>query len=154
MWCHIDNYPPILRTLFRDASRVRQEDLALLEHCNGTTLSELKRDTGLSEEDIRESMNRLEAAYLVRRKLRGGVQVFIRNDLEAQDMDREEALRAAVRRVLHSYGPLTIEEVLIRIPVGQEEVERALDAMVSSGEITRDFVTPVFAPPVHPQGRP
>ena len=50
-----------------------------------------------------------------------------------------------IRLLLGSTGPLTVDEISIRIPVRQEDLENALARMLDERSVNFDFITPVFS---------
>ena len=56
----------------------------------------------------------------------------------------EDAMKHAISLVLSSFGPLSFDELLIRLPANNEELESALNEMTRSGKIIFDYITPIF----------
>ena len=50
-----------------------------------------------------------------------------------------------IRLLLGSIGPLTVDEISIRIPVKQEDLENALSQMIDERSVNFDYITPVFS---------
>ena len=94
---------------------------------------------------MRSAINRLESAYLIRRKIREGQVYFIRNQIVAIDEDKELSISHAIEILLGSIGPLTFDEIMLRLPVSQETLQSSLDRMVKEEILNLDFVTPVFS---------
>ena len=144
MFTSIENYP-IVWSLFRHEYRMDQAHEDVLQIIEGKTFAELKKESGLEEQKLREILNDLESWFTVRRTISQGKQVFISNHLAPAQLNREEAAAEALRIVLGSYGPLTYDEIQIRLPVGEELLKKGLDYLTAKGEVINDFITPVFA---------
>ncbi len=143
-WVH-KSYRNLARTLFAREHDLSESDRTILEACNSNTFAELKNATGLEEEIIRESIVRLESTYLIRRKLRGDRVIYLKDDIPYRKMGQKEAVRKAISLALSSLGPLTLDEMLIRVPVEEEVLREPLDELVSDGTLIYDYVTPVFS---------
>ena len=143
-WTHIDHYP-VVRKLFFSTPKLDNATQEVYDACDGLTFNELKRHLEMEENLLRDSLNRLESWYMVRRKLKNGIAAYIQNDLYTEDTDMEEAARIALLLVIGSYGPLTMDELSIRLPADQSVISKALEKLVQSGDVVNDYVTPVFA---------
>ncbi len=144
LWTHIDHYP-IARKLFGGEEKLDHSTQTVLDSCQNKSFGELKHELEMDEGILKESLNRLESWFTIRRRLKGSVQVYVRNDLYTEDISIEEAINAAIVLVVGSYGPLTMDELSIRLPVDQEILYPGLERLVESGELVFDYVTPVFA---------
>ncbi len=144
VWTHIDNYPAI-RKLFQSEIQIDQELSGVLDHCHDLTFNEIKKVTGLTEERLKDDLNRLESSYMVRRHIRDGIIVYAVNDLYLEDISQPEAIRKCILLTLGSLGPLTMDELSIRLPVASSIMQPALDDLLKSGIIVYDYITPVFA---------
>ncbi|MDA8144143.1 MAG: ATP-dependent helicase [Thermoplasmatales archaeon] len=144
IWCHIDNYGAI-RTLFQSEYKLDHASQTVLDACQDLTFSELKRALSMEDTQLKDVLNRLESSYLIRRKLKEGVVVYGKNDLYHEPVGFSEAIEKAIILVIGSYGPLTMDELSIRLPVEQELLVPALENLVTSEVMINDYITPVFA---------
>ena len=138
-------YYGIIRAIFTPSTAVESVDSKILEACNDSSMREIRSHSGVEDNDARNALNRLESSYQIRRKVREGQVHFIRNSLEFKQMEKAEALRDALRLLIGSSGPMTMDEILIRLPGEQSEIEKGLTEMVHDGEMVHDFLTPVFS---------
>lgn len=138
-------YYPILRSVFHLPVKLESFDETVLDASDGKSIREIRTATGIEDNTVRNSLNRLESAYLVRRKLKEGQVYFVKNELEPEQIDPKEALKKALLLLLGSVGPMTIDEILIRLPAEQAEIESALGDLVEVGDVVNDFITPVFS---------
>ncbi len=139
------NYYRILRSIFPSTISLESGDEDILSASDGKSMREIRRATGIDDNSVRKSLNRLESAYMVRRKVKEGQVYFVRNTLTPEEMDTREAFKQALSLLLGSTGPMTLDEVLIRLPAEQAEVEAALADLVESGKVVNDYITPVFS---------
>ena len=144
LYTSVDNYP-IVWSLFRQMNRTDQIHEDVLHIIEGKTFAEIKKESDLEEQKLREVLSDLESSFLIRRTISQGKQVFISNHLSPDPVPSEKASADALRLVLGSYGPLTYDEIQIRLPVGEELLKKGLDILTSGGEVINDFITPVFA---------
>ena len=144
MWTHIEYYPMVSK-LFRIGEKLDHSTQTVLDACENKTFSELKHDLEMDENLLKEALSRLESWYLIRRRLKGSSQCYIKNDLYPEEVPMEETLSRAILLVVGSYGPLTIDELSIRLPVDQEILYSGLEKLVDSGDLVFDYITPVFA---------
>ncbi len=143
-WAHIDNYP-VIRKLFRVEEKLDVTTQAVLDACEDKTFGEIKRSLDMEEGELKDALSRLESWYLIRRTLKDGVNSYARNDLYAAEPDGKEAIDRALILVIGSYGPLTIDEISIRLPVDQSLLAEGLERLVENGILINDYITPVFA---------
>lgn len=144
VWTHIDHYPAI-RKIFQAEIKIDQELSAVLDLCQDSTFNEIKKESGLDDARLKDDLSRLESSYMVRRHLRDGIIVYRVNDLYIEDMEMNEAMRYALSITLGSMGPLTMDELSIRLPVTNDILQPVIDSMVQDGSVVFDYVTPVFA---------
>lgn len=144
VWTHIDLYPVVSR-LFRIDEKLDHSTQTVLDACESRSFNELKHELEMEESLLREALSRLESWYLIRRRLKGNGTVYVKNDLYPEDIPLEEALEKAILLVVGSYGPLTNDELSIRLPVDQDLLHSGLDRLVESGDLIYDYITPVFA---------
>ncbi|MEM3675879.1 MAG: ATP-dependent helicase, partial [Thermoplasmataceae archaeon] len=143
-WCHRDDYDDV-RAVFRTRSPVPQEYTNHLPEIDGLTAHEIRRALSMDENEARDMLTALESAYLIRRRLTDGIPVYIRNDIPDKETDPAEALRRLVLKTISSFGPLTFDEILLKLPVKSGELEHVLNGLVEQGTIVHDYITPVFA---------
>ena len=143
-WTHIDNYH-MVRKLFGFQEKLDHSTQTVYDACENRTFNELKHHLEIDDNELKDSLNRLESWYLIRRRLKSGVNSYVRNDLYAEDMDLESAMEKAILLVIGSYGPLTIDELSIRLPVDQALLSSGLERLMDSGDLVFDYITPVFA---------
>ncbi|WP_393972091.1 ATP-dependent helicase [Oxyplasma meridianum] len=140
-WINRDYYK-FFRDHFRREIELDQVDKKVLDHCNEKTFNEIKHHLAISDEMLKNSLNRLEQAYLVRRKNRSGISTYIINDLEnTGPLTMEEA----ILKIIGSFGPLTMDEILIKLPLTEDEIKNSLQPQVDSGLVVYDYITPVFS---------
>ncbi len=138
-------YYNMIRNIFESRITPGEKEQMVLDACSFKTLREIRTATRLEEEDVRSAINRLESAYLIRRKIQEGQVYFIRNQIIAIDEDKELSISHAIEILLGSIGPLTFDEIMLRLPVSQETLQSSLDRMVKEEILNLDFVTPVFS---------
>ncbi|EQD78761.1 hypothetical protein B1B_00544, partial [mine drainage metagenome] len=61
----------------------------------------------------------------------------------AEDMD--SSIRKLIETLLRSMGPLTLDEIMLRLPIAQEKLQEVLDGMVKDSVLDLEYVTPVFS---------
>jgi len=144
VWVSKENYP-IIKKLFSVDHEIDGISAGIMLKCTGATFNELKRKTGLQEEDLKERLIKLESSYAIRRKQREGVTIYIRNDLNVEEPPYDQALSEAIMKTISSYGPLTFDELIIKLPVKEEDMKRELARLTESGVLVHDYITPVFA---------
>ena len=143
-WTSANHYP-IIRLLMKRELKNDAGIQGVMDRIEGSTYSDLRRETGLEDQKIRDIISTLESAYIIRRSMANGKQVFITNDLPEPILDQHFAARKAITIVLGSYGPLTFDEIQIRLPMDENLLRSSLEDMTGSGEISYDFITPVFS---------
>jgi ATP-dependent Lhr-like helicase len=138
-------YYNMIRSIFEISITPDEKEKIVLEACSFKTMREIRTVTRLEEGDVRSALNRLESAYLIRRKIRDNQVYFIRNQIVATGEDRELSIRRSIVLLLGSIGPLTFDEIMLRFPAPQDILQSSLDMMVKEEVLTLDFVTPVFS---------
>lgn len=143
VWVSKDSYE-IVRRSFARKVEINETHRKVLDLCNGVTFNELKSRSGLHETDLKDELVRLEAAFLINRRLRSGITEYhaVSFDPELRSVDD---VRFCIRKILGSYGPLTIDELLIRMPMESVDLEKILGGMVEDEEVILDYVSPVFS---------
>jgi len=142
-WASESNYS-VIRKLFAKRVDVTPERRRLLDLCRGLTFNELKNSSGLRENELKDELIRLESAFLLRRKMKSGTTTYNISEFE-QEQWNEGDVEYCVRKVLGSYGPLTIDEILIRLPFESINLEATMGKMVEDGEVVLDYISPVFS---------
>lgn len=143
-WVHIENYP-IVRKLFMVEKKMDSITQEVYDACDFITFGELKRTLEIDENELKDSLNRLESWYMIRRTQKNGTNAYVRNELYPEEVGQEDAISTALYLVLGSYGPLTVDELSIRLPVDNAVLMSGLDRLVESGEAIFDYITPVFS---------
>ncbi|MEM0139928.1 MAG: ATP-dependent helicase [Ferroplasma sp.] len=142
-WAYKEYYP-IFYSLFKKNIEPVPGDAKLYELINGSTFNQLK-NAGMDEHFLADSLLRLLSSYKIRKSIKNGSIIYIKNDWAAvQDGNMDCHLRTAIRLILGSYGPLSIDELLIKLPVDSNMLEASLNSMVDSEEVIYDYITPVF----------
>lgn len=142
-WTHISYYNDYLTLFKREISPDEKND-RIIEACTGKSFGEIRDHLGLGENELKDRLINLEAAYLIRKRFRGDVTTYISNDIPHIPVDETEAAKRILAMIISSFGPLTLDELLIKLPVSQELMEKALGELTSQGEIVYDYITPVF----------
>ena len=143
-WAHIDNYP-VIRKLFRADEKMDVSTQTVFDAIENSTFGELKKALEMEESELKDSLTRLESWYSVRRMLREGTNSYVKNGLYVEEPDVETAIERALILVIGSYGPLTIDEISIRLPVDQTLLSDGLNRLVEDGTLVNEYITPVFA---------
>ncbi|MCL4328164.1 MAG: ATP-dependent helicase [Candidatus Thermoplasmatota archaeon] len=141
-WTHIDNYS-LCRSIFSSSRDADPLDLDVQKLCDGKTFVELKEISGLEENDLRNSLIRLESSYKIRKKMRSGTATYCPVGIPFHEVS--EGIRKGVLSTISSYGPLTTDEILIKVPANSDEISSALSSLVREGVLLLDFVTPVYS---------
>lgn len=143
-WVHRDRRS-LAKTLFSKDYKPSSFDTGVLNECKGSSFAEIKRALGTEDEPIKESLVRLESAYLVRRKMKAGHVIYLKDDLPFKEIDRKEALKEAITLTVGSLGPLTQDELLIRVPVDEKLLKEPLQELIDQDILAYEYVTPVFS---------
>ncbi|HLH86102.1 MAG TPA: ATP-dependent helicase [Thermoplasmataceae archaeon] len=143
-WCAREHYND-LRLLFKSPTPVPDQYVNYIQLINGLTIHEARKALNLDENELRNIIASLEGAYLIRRKLKDGVAVYVANDIPEEGVDAKDALRRVALGTISSFGPLTLDEISLKMPVKASELEDALSDLVKSGQVVLDYITPVFA---------
>jgi ATP-dependent Lhr-like helicase len=139
-WVYSEYYP-VVYGLFKRDVQLTERDMEIYNSLNAMKFSEIKK-AGFGEQEIRDSLIKLESAYMIRKEVHGERQYYIKNDSAPGIPDN--AMDTAITRVLSSYGPLSMDELLIRLPVNDEKLEETLNSMVKTGSVIYDYITPIF----------
>ncbi len=142
-WVHIDLYNDFV-TLFRKDIRTGERDEEILEQCTGKSFGEIRDALKIPENELKDRLGNLESGYLIRKKMKKEHTVYVKNDIPQMPEDESEAARKLLSMIINSYGPLTLDELLIKLPVEQDLVERCLLDLTAGDEYVYDYITPVF----------
>ncbi|MEM0155915.1 MAG: ATP-dependent helicase [Thermoplasmataceae archaeon] len=134
----------ILRRLFARKLEMNHTRKKLVELCDGSTFNELKSRSGMNEIELKDELIRLESAFLIGRKLRGGIVEYYSTPFATKPWT-EDDVQYCLKKILGSYGPLTLDEIQIRLPFESQDLEGVLKNMVSGGEVVLDYISPVFS---------
>jgi len=134
------NYYNIVYTLFKKDLKLNDIDKDIYNNIDNKTFNELKKV--YSEEDLRDSIIHLESSFMIRKKIKNNLTYYIKNDLKPE-IDNN-SLFNAIKLVLSSYGPLTFDELIIRLPVDNDKLEDTLKNMVENNILIYDYITPIF----------
>ncbi|MCL4314526.1 MAG: ATP-dependent helicase, partial [Candidatus Thermoplasmatota archaeon] len=145
-YTHPDYYP-ILTSLFRQNITVDDLEKRIMDLLadNEMTLSEIIRATGVADNAVKDSLLRLETGYMIRRKIRNGSTAYALNRFDSKQVSQEEALEKAIEILVGSLGPLTFDEISIRLPVDRDMLAKSLRKMVEQKIMVFENITPVFA---------
>ncbi len=143
-WVHRDRRN-MAKSLFTKPIEPGDLDRRVMEQCTGKTFGEIKSALQVEEEPLRESLVRLESAYLIRRKMKNDRVVYLKDDLPFSEVESKEALMEAIKLTVGSMGPLTRDELLIRLPVEEDELDEPIEELISEGTLAYEYVTPVFS---------
>ena len=139
-WVYSEYYP-VVYGLFKREIQLTGRDREIYDSINDLKFSEIKK-AGFGEQEIRDSLIKLESAYMIRKEIHGEMQYYVKNDAIPEIPDN--GMKIAVSTVLSSYGPLSLDELLIRLPVNGEELEQALNSMIRENIVLYDYITPIF----------
>lgn len=143
-WVHRDKRD-IVKTLFTRNYTPNEFDQIVLDECAGKSFGEIKSSLDAEEELLKESLVRLESAYLIRRKMKKDRVVYLKDELPFKKVDTIKAIKEVVRQTIGSLGPLTLDELLIRVPIDSEILREPLEELISDGTLEYEYVTPVFS---------
>ncbi len=145
-YTHPEHYHIIERLFRRDLQNTDMEE-AIISRLkeSESSFGELKREPGGDENAIKDSIIRLESSYSIRRKNRNGLVTYVFNNLKAEQIDPGVASERAVILLLGSLGPLTLDEISIRLPIDQGMLSSTLRKLTDGGILVLDYITPVFA---------
>jgi len=142
-WASRENYD-ICYTIFRKEIQMSQKEKEVLDACNNSSFNELKERTGMEDNDLKNLIMKMESAYLINRTVVSGITRYNKNQ-SREPKNAEDAMRTALVLVLGSYGPQTLDEILIKIPVESSTVENSLKKLMEAGLVVYDYITPVFS---------
>ncbi|WP_297218053.1 ATP-dependent helicase [Thermoplasma sp.] len=143
VWTSYEYYP-MLWTLFRKKIDLKDEDEKILESCDGKSFSDLRSELGIDDTTLKNAIQKLESAYLIIRKSKNGLTVFFKNKGDFS-VDARTASERLIEIALSAYGPMTLDEIEIKLPIGRETLRSILDSMVSDGTAIYDYITPVYS---------
>ncbi|MCL4345726.1 MAG: ATP-dependent helicase [Candidatus Thermoplasmatota archaeon] len=132
----------LFKNLFWRMREAGSDDLKVLEDCNLRTMAEISRETGLAEDAVKNSLASLESMYLIERKFRGDRIVYARS---VESIPGDYSAENLVYDTLKSMGPMTSDELSIKLPMDREILEECLVNLKNDSMIIEDYITPVFA---------
>ena len=135
------NYYNIIYSLFKKNLRLSDVDENIYDNMDNKTFNELKK-LNYKEEDIRNAIIHLESSFMIRKKIKNNLTYYMKNDIKPEFDDN--SLYRAIKLILSSYGPLTYDELLIRLPVNNDLLENALKYLVDDDILIYDYITPIF----------
>lgn len=105
-------------------------------------MKEIAHSLSYSEDAVKNSLSALEAMYLIKRNFSGESTIYLRRgEPEKSHMSVTEL----VFKTISSMGPMTADELSIKLPMEREILDSEISNNVSIGRIDEDYVTPVFA---------
>ncbi len=132
----------LFRKLFSRHKELTEEDKIILAQCNGKSMKEIAHGLSYPEDAVKNSLNALESMYLIKRNFSGESTIYmIREEPEKGQMNETDL----VYRTISSMGPMTADELSIKLPMEREILDREILSNVSMGRLDEDYVTPVFA---------
>ncbi len=134
----------ICHSLFAKEKVLDDMEQRVYESIDDNTVQQIKGITGIDDLDLKNALMRLESAYLVHKIHSGGATRYRRAE-KYPETDRRKALKDAIVMILGSFGPLTLDEMLIRVPVEEEMLSTELHKLTSTGTVVMDYITPVFS---------
>ena len=140
-WVPVERYG-LFRKLFARHRPMTDEEEKVFEQCNGNTPKEIQQNLGLEESQVKNSLIALETMYLVRRKYKRETFSYEKIGEIPETSYTEEDL---LFDILNSMGPMTLDEISVRLPVDKEKIVKTLELLISRGKIMEEYVTPVFA---------
>ncbi len=96
---------------------------------------EIAKELKMKRSEVFEILHCMEKAYLAGRKLKNGEFLWYRR--EPEEMGRDYAIEILVRNLLYFRAPLTFEEILYTLKVGEEDLRRILKYMVDEGTVVK-----------------
>ncbi len=132
----------LFKNLFARKRETTEEERMVLENCNGKTMNEIAKMAGMAEDIVKSSIANLESMYLIERKFSGDKVIYFHREEHQSGAYSSEDL---VFDTLNSMGPMTGDEISIRLPMERELLEESLQNLMEDGKIIQEYVTPVFA---------
>ncbi len=134
-------YYPVVYGLFKRDVQLTERDNEIYNSINDLKFNEIRK-AGFEEQELKDSLIKLESAYMIRKEVHGEKQYYVRNNSIPEVP--ADSMNIAVSTILSSYGPLSLDELLIRLPVNSESLEEILKVMVKDGNVIYDYITPIF----------
>ncbi|AAT43465.1 ATP-dependent helicase [Picrophilus oshimae] len=142
-WTSIDYYN-IFYTLFRKEHELNDVDKMIYDVIDNTSFKEIKLKTKLDDDVIESSLIKLESSYIIRKHVKDKITIYIKNDIKPGEINRIDAIKRAIELTLGAYGPLSFDELIIKIPVNESEMESALNDLIMNKTVVNDYITPMF----------
>ncbi len=132
----------LFEELFSSRRPSNPEEDDIFDLCNNTPFKEIKDQSGLPEDRVRGILLNLESSYRIQKKLKNGGQVYAKR---AQIAKGSYTIRDMLKEFVGTMGPMTYDEISVKLPFDQSLLRSELDALVNEGIFLRDYITPVFA---------
>ncbi len=132
----------LFKELFSKKKDISDVEKNVLEACNGKTMKEISHELQLPEDAVKANLTSLESMYLIKRGFRGENTIYLHREIPSKGNENAGDL---VFRTLDSMGPMTVDEISIKLPMERELLEESIGSLIESGIIQEDYVTPVFA---------
>ncbi|MGP6293968.1 ATP-dependent helicase [Caldiplasma sukawensis] len=130
---------------FRRVRELKEIDMEILKICKGKTIKEISSLLKKQEQDVKTAINDLESMYLIYRKYRDDQVEYHLVEENVDLMSDNYSYEKLIHSLLYSMGPMTLDEILVKIPGDREKITKTLDLLVSKGIALFDYITPVFA---------
>lgn len=134
----------ICQALFARSHALEPAEEKVYNSLDDSTLQQIKSATGTDDLELKNALIKLESSYLIQKVVKNGITRY-RKDIKSDGVDMKKALREALTMTLGSFGPMTLDEILIKVPVDEELLTRELRDLTSSGILVMDYITPVFS---------
>ncbi len=124
-----DNMYSVFSTIYvRECNRT-------IEWSGEKKVEEIAKELKMKKSEVYESLKCMERAYLAGRKLKNGEFLWYRR--ESEQIDRDYAIEILIRNLLYFRAPLTFEEILYTLKIGEEDLRRILKYMVDEGTVVK-----------------
>lgn len=133
---------PLFEELFSSRRVSNPEEEDVFDLCNNNSFKEIKEESGLPEDRVRGILLNLESSYRIQKKLKNGGQVYVKRTL---DIKKGYTLKDLLKEFISTMGPMTFDEISVKLPCDQSLLRGELDSLVNEGIFLRDYITPVFA---------
>ncbi|MHB8552653.1 MAG: ATP-dependent helicase [Thermoplasmataceae archaeon] len=140
-WTSFEKYS-LFKDLFSNGKLPVGEEADIIDLCENRTFKELKELSVIPEDRLRSILLNLESAYMIHRSLLNGNQTYAK---KTDPIGESYTFNELIRNFLSTMGPMTFDEISVKIPVDQNRLREELESMVKSGEAVKDYITPVFA---------
>ncbi len=128
LWASRSMYPVFSTLYARDCDRI-------IDWEGEKKAEEIAKELKMKRSEVFEILRCMEKAYLAGRKLKSGEFVWYRR--KPEEIGRDYAIEILVRNLLYFRAPLTFEEILYTLKVGEEDLRRILKYMVDEGTVVK-----------------